>query len=80
MDFRNYKFIELERVFQINDFRANLELAQVRSPGLVHQLQAVVLSEVAQVGYKGCNQQHVPTKRALLALEITYGLGPADIL
>lgn len=58
----------------------HLQLAEIRPPGLVHELQPVVLGEVPQVGDEGGDEEDVSTEGPLLLPEVLHCLCPADVL
>lgn len=58
----------------------HLQLAEIRPPGLVHELQPVVFGEVSQVGDEGGDEEDVPTQGPLLLPEVLHCLCPADVL
>lgn len=58
----------------------HLQLAEIRPPGLVHELQPVVFGEVSQVGDEGGDEEDVPTEGPLLLPEVLHCLCPADVL
>lgn len=58
----------------------DLELAQVRPPAVVHQLQAVTFGKIAQIRDEGSDEEHVSTQSALLMPEALHRLGPPHVL
>lgn len=60
--------------------KRDLELAEVGPPGVIHQLQAVALGEVAQVGDKGRDEQHIPAQCVFLLPEAAHRFSPAHVL
>lgn len=58
----------------------HLQLAEIRPPGLVHELQPVVFGEVSQVGDEGGDEEDISTESPLLLPEVLHCLCPADVL
>ena len=69
-----------ERIQILGDRDRTLERLQERQPGVVHQIEAVLLVEAAHVGDECGDQQHVAWQRVLLDLEVLDGVGPTHVL
>lgn len=59
---------------------SDLQLTEIRPPGVVHELQPVAFGEISQVGDEGSDEEDVPTQSPLLYLEVFHGLRPANFL